>query len=866
MNSLLNIVAKTGLLGFLLLTSCGKETIDLPCSQVLDLSGKAVIVNTRHEFKDVFTGMMAPIGSQITVAPASRIVMGVNGITGVTASENTVFSIDSIIGSGAQTSLSMRLFDGKLLCSLPTYIIVASMPMLVTVRLIDRNASLILRSGKGNRITVVKTIGGSASITVSSRPPLIVPACCKALVNADGFMSRPIPLNEKDFSEIALKTSATTADSIINNAACPQTMLMEKNLPPQWEKSPNSECMVGKEFMDTLAAKDPEGSPITYTLIEGPKGMLVDAVTGIVSFLPKKAAVYSIKVAAIDSTNLSANMTYSLSVTAPSRKAAPGKFYAVINAPGAAAPGEPVVIDASHCASAKTPPQSLSFRFDINGNGKWEYPSSGGFGKDATVTHAFKNEGSYVLRVEVKNGAGKTAIAKSAIMIRAKPIAKITVSPQLISVNKECVLDAGQSVTAKACAPFEVRWDLDNNGTWDFPANGGYSTVKTVKKTWNAPGTYSIVLEIKDRFGAQAWASAEIEVKPAAAPLSRPKPDTAAKPKNTPVTIKAGGIYQTQVCAPLTLEGSAQRPNGKIVSYAWDFDGKGAYDTSSTVSGKAVHTYRKSGTFRAVFKVTTDDKKDWFDTATVMVLNSPPVARAGKDFLSKKGKKITLKGTGEDPDDGIALYEWDFNNDGVFDWSSPKNGEVDHVFDEYSHAVLRVTDRNGASAKDTLRVVICPEGMVSVEQGLFCIDEYEWPNKKGLLPDREMTFDDAWKKCAGAGKRLCSGIEWEKACAGEHNRQYPKSNSPPTQNCNVIGNRAFSNKIAPSGSFSDCASPAGAYDMNGNVAEWTAAESSDNAYVYGGSWHNDLADATCSSKLLLKKNKGYFYVGFRCCK
>jgi len=56
--------------------------------------------------------------------------------------------------------------------------------------------------------------------------------------------------------------------------------------------------------------------------------------------------------------------------------------------------------------------------------------------------------------------------------------------------------------------------------------------------------------------------------------------------------------------------------------------------------------------------------------------------------------------------------------------------------------------------------------------------------------------------------------------------------------------------------------------MNGNVAEWTsdAAADKETAYVYGGSWHNNIADAGCSSKLTLDKNTGYFYVGFRCCK
>jgi PKD repeat protein len=662
-------------------------------------------------------------------------------------------------------------------------------------------------------------------------------------------------------------------------------MAIENNLPPQWEKSPIAVCRANKIFFDTLLAKDPEGSPITYSLIKGPPGMDLEPKTGILRFLPKKAAVYSIQISAADSGNLCANMNYELTVTALSRKSTPGKLCAVINAPGIAAPNEPVVIDASRSASTNAPLQTLSFRFDIDGNCKWESPESGGFGVDAAVTHTFKSEGAYIVQVLVKNSAGKTASAKCSIVIHAKPVAKIVVSPPQLTVHQECTLDASQSLVGKIGAPFEVRWDLDNNGIWDFPKNGSYTAMKSVKNAWTAPGIYSVILEIKDRLGAQAWASAEIEVKPETIIPVKPKPDGivpktmvpvkctttfeaphASAVVSSPATISAGGIYQTHVYSPLTFAGTALYPNGKIIRYAWDFYGKGSFDTASETSGKVTHVYRLSGTYRPVLKVTTNDNKTLYDTAFVTVINTPPVANAGKDVFSKKGKKVHLKGTGEDLDDGIGLYEWDFTNDGIYEWSSPMSAETEHAFNEYSYAVLRVTDRNGATGKDTLRVVICPAGMVSVEQGMFCIDEYEWSNNKGAVPEREMTYDDAVKKCVESGKHLCSGQEWESACAGMHNRQYPKSKAPPTQNCNVIGNRAYPNKIAPSGSFSDCRSPSGAYDMNGNVAEWTESEKPDSAFVYGGSWHNDLGNAQCSSKLLLKKSSGYFYVGFRCCK
>ncbi|HAJ80414.1 MAG TPA: hypothetical protein DCO75_11665 [Fibrobacteres bacterium] len=334
------------------------------------------------------------------------------------------------------------------------------------------------------------------------------------------------------------------------------------------------------------------------------------------------------------------------------------------------------------------------------------------------------------------------------------------------------------------------------------------------------------------------------------------------------ISVNAGGPYKAHVNKPVSINGSFKMSANKVISCSWDFDGDGVFDTILKVNAKVIHNYMKSGTIHAIFKVTDNDKKEWADTAQVSVVNTPPVAHAGKDILSQKGRRIKLKGYGEDSDDGIVLYEWDFDGNGVYDWSGPISKEVKHVFNEYSKAVFRVTDHNGSTSTDTVSIVICPDDMVSVEPCPFCIDKYEWPNKKGQIPDRQMTREEAIKKCNEAGKHLCTGNEWERACAGEDKINFPRSNAPATQNCNAIGNKEFTNKIAPSGSFTDCKSPSGAFDMNGNVAEWTsdAATDKENAYVYGGSWHNNIADAGCSSKLTLDKNTGYFYVGFRCCK
>jgi PKD repeat protein len=65
------------------------------------------------------------------------------------------------------------------------------------------------------------------------------------------------------------------------------------------------------------------------------------------------------------------------------------------------------------------------------------------------------------------------------------------------------------------------------------------------------------------------------------------------------------------------------------------------------------------------------------------------------------------------------LYEWDFDGDGTFDWSSPETGDPTYTYTSSgSHnATLRVTDDEGATDTATVTIDVNePGGEVSVEE------------------------------------------------------------------------------------------------------------------------------------------------------
>ncbi|HHN46945.1 MAG TPA: hypothetical protein ENN09_05835, partial [Planctomycetes bacterium] len=147
----------------------------------------------------------------------------------------------------------------------------------------------------------------------------------------------------------------------------------------------------------------------------------------------------------------------------------------------------------------------------------------------------------------------------------------------------------------------------------------------------------------------------------------------------------------------------------------------------------------------------------------------------------------------------------------------------------------------------------------------YCMDVYEYPNRKGEEPRTSVSFLEAQSFCRQHGKRLCRTDEWEAACATSRRFTYPYGNAYVDGRCN---SGAGTSK-EPSGSRSGCVNAFGLYDMTGNVAEWTenrAAVGTDaRHFINGGHWGSSPEEAACSSKAMFAPIISSVTVGFRCC-
>jgi hypothetical protein len=225
----------------------------------------------------------------------------------------------------------------------------------------------------------------------------------------------------------------------------------------------------------------------------------------------------------------------------------------------------------------------------------------------------------------------------------------------------------------------------------------------------------------------------------------RPEPAVSADPE----TVKTSDDIQ------ISGEDSTDQ-DGTVESYYFDFgDGK---NTGWQDEDSVIHRYEDNGEYEVTLKVRDDKDAESTDvgSVTVTIENRAPSAGAGSDRTAVENEEVEFSGTAEDEDGTIDLWEWDFENDGTFDYSSSENGDTSHSYSKEGNytAILRVTDDDGATGTDDRIIEVLAEGtpntppqaiMTKPEDGKVYQDDMEmiFDGRSSFDPDGD-TISYAW--------------------------------------------------------------------------------------------------------------------------
>jgi hypothetical protein len=180
--------------------------------------------------------------------------------------------------------------------------------------------------------------------------------------------------------------------------------------------------------------------------------------------------------------------------------------------------------------------------------------------------------------------------------------------------------------------------------------------------------------------------------------------------------------------------------------------------------------------------------------------------------------------------------------------------------------------RAGSAVDESPRIADAEMPGIDVPMGGFYIDVLPWPDEAGAIATTNVSRDEAERLCESAGKRLCTELEWERACKGPGNARYEYGPVFDSAVCQ-IGDAAGTSARRPSGERPACKSAFGVTEMHGGAWEWTDSRwgrasgqgKSTRGVVRGGNGKEGELLSRCANARPLSGSERSPSVGFRCC-
>jgi PKD repeat protein len=331
--------------------------------------------------------------------------------------------------------------------------------------------------------------------------------------------------------------------------------------------------------------------------------------------------------------------------------------------------GEPTTLDGTGSSEGDIS-DSLQFEWDLDDDGEFETT-------DPAPSTIYSENGTYNVTLRVSDGDGGVDTDATTIAVEpdTEPPSSNFEVRQTAPTNETVSSDGSGSADNARIVSYE----------WDF-GDGTTATGPTPSHTYSDPAEYNVTLTVTDSAGYTDTKSVTVGI------------------ENVPPTADAGED-QTLVAgqsAMLDGSGSSEGDEYDDLSYEWDVDGDGEFEsTSETVS----HSYDEIGTYNATLRVNDGDGGVDTDATTITVEpdTEAPVADVGENQSASVNETVSFDGSNSSDNVEIDRYEWDFG-----DGTTETGATPSHAFDKSGvyTVTLTVTDSSGNTDTATIEVEV----------------------------------------------------------------------------------------------------------------------------------------------------------------
>jgi len=290
----------------------------------------------------------------------------------------------------------------------------------------------------------------------------------------------------------------------------------------------------------------------------------------------------------------------------------------------------------------------------------------------ASVSHAYADNGSYLVTVTVTDDDGGSATTSSSVTVS-------NVNPSITSLvvpstgNEGSLLSFSCGATDVAADPLSYSWAFGDAAT----ANGASAT-----HVYADNGSFTVTCTVTDGDGGSTSQSGVVAVANVA-----------------PVATASGPGSATEGASASFSCGVTDAGPADTHSFAWSFG-----DSSGASGASTSHTWVDNGSYTVTCTATDDDGGSGSDSLVVLVANAnPSITSMVVPASGDEGSLIAMSGAATDPGSDALSYAWDFGDGDVASGAS-----VTHTWADSGtfFVQLTVTDDDGGTTSSTQAIVI----------------------------------------------------------------------------------------------------------------------------------------------------------------